>query len=63
MAAGDGDAKTRPGRLCDANFFLGEDAVAAGQARTARRYFLAARKLCPISSPSYTGTVAELRRR
>jgi len=63
MAAQLGDAKTRPDRLCDANFFLGEDAIAAGQARNARRYFFAAHKLCPISSPSYTGTVAELRRR
>jgi tetratricopeptide (TPR) repeat protein len=63
MAAQLGDAKAAPDRVCDANFFLGEDAVTAGQAKNARRYFLAARKACPVSSPSYAGTVAELRRR
>jgi tetratricopeptide (TPR) repeat protein len=63
MAAQLGDARTRTDRVCDANFFLGEDAVAAGQARNARHYFLAASKACPITSPSYTGTVAELHRR
>jgi hypothetical protein len=63
MAAQLGDARTRTDRVCDANFFLGEDAVAAGQARNARHYFLAASKACPITSPSYMGTVAELHRR
>jgi tetratricopeptide (TPR) repeat protein len=63
MAAQLGDAKTRANRVCDANFFLGEDAVAAGQASDARRYFQAARKACPTASPSYTGAIAELRRR
>jgi tetratricopeptide (TPR) repeat protein len=63
MAAQLGDAKSRADRVCDANFFLGEEALAAGQTRTARRYFLAARQNCPNSSPSYTGTVAELHRR
>lgn len=63
MAAQLGDVKTRANRLCDANFFLGEDAIVAGQKRNARRYFLAARQVCPMSSPSYTGMVAELRGR
>ncbi|HEX4194419.1 MAG TPA: tetratricopeptide repeat protein [Stellaceae bacterium] len=63
MATQLGDARTRVNRVCDANFFLGEDAIAVGQKTNARRYFQAARKACPISSPSYTGTVAELRRR
>jgi tetratricopeptide (TPR) repeat protein len=63
LAAQLGDAKTRPDRLCDANFFLGEDALSTGQAKNARRYFQAARTACPVSSPSFTGTVAELTRR
>jgi hypothetical protein len=49
--------------MCDADFFLGEDATAVGQKSNARRYFQAARKARPISSPSYTGTIGELRRR
>ena len=63
MVAQLGDAKTRANRVCDANFFLGEDALAAGQARNARRYFQTARQNCATSSPPYTGTVAELHRR
>lgn len=37
------------------------DGIAAGDAAAAAE--LAARKTCPVSSPSYTGTAAELRRR
>jgi hypothetical protein len=57
------DAATRLDRLCDADFFLGEDALAKGKKAAARRSFLDARRNCPIPSPSYTGAVAELRHR
>jgi tetratricopeptide (TPR) repeat protein len=58
-----GDAATRPDRLRDADFFLGEDALANRQKATARRLFLDARRSCLIASPSYTGALAELRQR
>jgi hypothetical protein len=62
-AANEGDPKTRADRVCDADFFIGEDTLGARQVRAARQFFVAARKTCPIASPSFTGALAELRHR
>jgi tetratricopeptide (TPR) repeat protein len=62
-AAARGDSATRSDRLCDANFFLGEEALAKNQKATARRFFLEGKRRCMNASPSYTGAVAELKHR
>ncbi len=68
MAAQLGDAKTRATRLCDANFFLGEEAVVAGQKRNALATFsrraksVRCRRLpLPAWSPSYARAKASMR--
>jgi tetratricopeptide (TPR) repeat protein len=63
MIAGDADVPVRPAQLCDVDFFLGESALTQHQTAKARKFFDEARRICPIVSPSYTGAVAELRRR
>lgn len=63
VAAAKGDPKMRAARACDANFFLGEVSLAQQRSRAARHSFFEARKVCPITSPSFTGVLAELRHR
>ena len=59
-AAAQGETSTRSDHICDADFFLGEDALANCQKATARRLFVDAQRNCLVESPSYTGALAEL---
>jgi lipoprotein NlpI len=61
-AASNPNPKKQKDQLCEANFYTGEDALAYGDTRTARKRLQTARKICPGNFIEYGGAVAELKR-
>ena len=61
VAANDGDAKTRKGRLCEFNFYSGELALQGGSKDDAARLFRLAVADCPKSFAEFIAANAELK--
>jgi lipoprotein NlpI len=62
VAANDGDAKTRKGRLCEFNFYSGELALHGGSKDDAARLLRLAAADCPKSFAEFTAANAELKK-
>jgi lipoprotein NlpI len=62
VAANDGDAKTRKGRLCEFNFYSGELALQGGSKDDAARLLRLAAADCPKSFAEFIAANAELKK-
>ena len=62
MAADTDISADRKWRICEANYFIGEDALLHHQRATALTRFNAAQDGCPKGDSAYSGARAELRR-
>ena len=62
VAAASGVSAWQKWRVCDANYFTGEDALLHHQRTTALARFTAARDACPKGDVGYTAALAELKR-
>jgi lipoprotein NlpI len=61
-AAQHGDATTQKGQMCEADFFFGADAAAAGDISAAGELLRQAQTLCPTDFIEYTAATFELAR-
>jgi hypothetical protein len=61
-AAANGGANMQKRRVCEANYFTGEDALIHNQRTTALARFKAARDGCPKGNIGYDEAAADLRR-
>jgi lipoprotein NlpI len=62
MSAASGVVAWQTWQVCDANYFIGEDALSQHQRVSALARFQAARDSCPKGDMSYTAALAELKR-
>jgi hypothetical protein len=62
MSAASGIVAWQTWQVCDANYFIGEDALSHHQRGSALARFQAARDSCPKGDMSYTAALAELKR-
>jgi len=61
-AASPGSDRQKRWRVCEANYFSGEDALLRHQRTVALAHLKAARDGCPQGDTGYTAALAELRR-
>ena len=61
-AASPGSDRQKRWRVCEANYFSGEDALLRHQRTVALAHLTAARDGCPQGDTGYTAALAELRR-
>jgi len=61
-AAQDRNPETQKNQLCEANYYLGESALAHQQRTLAKTRFIAARDVCPKDYVEYAGALAELKK-